>query len=394
MTNEVRREILLIKNGELALKGLNRGTFESVLIKNIRHSLAAAGKCTLRKAQSTIFVEPEDSSFDMDDACDRVSRVFGIAAFSRAAEVEKDMDAILRAAAEYLKEELSAVSTFKVEAKRSDKTFPLASPEICARAGEYLLDCYPHLKVDVHHPDSLVVIEVRDFGAYIHGAQLPGAGGMPVGTGGHAGLLISGGIDSPVAGYMMAKRGIKLHGIHFTSPPYTSDRAEMKVISLLEKVSRYAGRIPLAVVPFTRIQEEIKKHCPEELFTLIMRRFMMRIATVVAEHNNCGALVTGESVGQVASQTMAALACTDVASGLPVFRPVIGMDKEEIIAISRKIDTFDISIQPYDDCCTVFTPKHPRTRPKLDMLVKAEEKLNAEELIVQAVENVRWITVG
>ena len=393
-TDSPKREILLIKNGELALKGLNRGTFENVLMKNIRYALQPVGRCTLRKAQSAIFAEPQDEGFDMDRACDRVSRVFGIAAFSRARVMEKSFDSIMEAAVDFLHDELSSASTFKVDARRSDKTFPLTSPEICVEAGAYILERYPHLKVDVHNPQLLVVVEIRDFGAYVHGAQLEGAGGMPVGTGGHAGLLISGGIDSPVAGYMMAKRGIKLHGIHFVSPPYTSERAEMKVISLMEQLSLYAGRMELCIVPFTRIQEEIKKKCPEELFTVIMRRFMMRIATALADNAQCGALITGESVGQVASQTMAALACTDESAGLPVFRPLIGMDKDEIIAVSRKIDTFDISIQPYDDCCTVFQPRHPRTRPRLDMLRKAEEALCADELIAQAVNDTRKLMIG
>ncbi len=387
--NPSAREILLIKTGELALKGLNRGTFEAILMKNLRYRLRPLGPCTLRKAQSAIYVEPEGPAFDMDEACDRVAKVFGIAAFSRACVVEKEIGAICEAAACYLRDDLLAAKTFKVEAKRSDKAFPLQSPAICEQAGGYLLEKYPHLTVDVHHPELLVMVEIRDFGAYIHARQLPGAGGMPVGSAGRAGLLISGGIDSPVAGYMMAKRGVELCGIHFASPPYTSERAEGKVIALLEKVAAYAGHIDLHIVPFTRIQEEIQRSCPEDLFTIIMRRFMMRIATQIGQAEDCGALVTGESVGQVASQTIPALACTDAAAGLPVFRPLIGMDKEEIIAVSRRIDTFDISIQPYEDCCTVFTPRHPRTRPKLAKVVEAEAALDAEALIGEAVQNVR-----
>ena len=386
-------EILLIKNGELALKGLNRGTFESVLLKNLRRRLAPLGAFRLRKAQSTIYIEPESPSADLEEACDRVSRVFGISAFSRACLVDKDMDAVRRAAGDYLRPQLEAASTFKVEARRSDKTFPLTSPAICAAVGEALLAQYPHLTVDVHRPDLTVWVEIRDFGAYIHGAQLPGAGGMPVGTGGRAAVLISGGIDSPVASYMMAKRGIELDAVHFASPPYTSERAEQKVISLLERVSEYAGRMELHIVPFTHIQEEIGRLCPEELFTLIMRRFMMRNATEVARRRDCGALITGESVGQVASQTIPALACTDAAAGLPVFRPLIGMDKEEIISIARKIDTFDISIQPYEDCCTVFTPRHPRTRPKLSQVEAAEAALPADELIAEALAGIRRRTI-
>lgn len=386
-------EVILIKNGELALKGLNRGTFEEALLKNLRYRLKSLGSFTLRKAQSTVYIEPQDEDVDWDEVSERVATVFGISAFSRACVVEKDLDAIKAAAATYLEQSLSEARTFKVEAKRADKRFPLTSPEICAAVGGYLLEKNPHLTVDVHEPEMTVWVEIRDFAAYIHGPQLPGAGGMPVGTGGKAGILISGGIDSPVAAYMMAKRGIQLTGIHFASPPYTSERAEMKVISLLEKVGVYAGRMTLHIVPFTHIQEEIGRACPEELFTLIMRRFMMRIATRIAKSTECGALITGESVGQVASQTIPALGVTDAVADLPVFRPVIGMDKEEIIAIARRIDTFETSIQPYEDCCTVFTPRHPRTRPRIDEVEAAERALPVEELIDEAILGVRLIHI-
>lgn len=382
-------EILLIKNGELTLKGLNRGTFEAVLMKNLRWRLKRAGRFDLKKAQSAIYITPLDGEADLDEAVRAVSEVFGISAFSRARCVEKDLDAIARAAAVYLRERLTAAHTFKVEAKRSDKSFPLTSPQLAAEVGGYLLSRYPHLKVDVRHPEVLVMVEIRDFGAYIHTEQLPGAGGMPVGTGGRAALLISGGIDSPVAAYMMAKRGVELTAVHFASPPYTSERAEEKVVSLLTQVARYAGRMDLFVVPFTEIQEQIRDHCPEELFTLVMRRFMMRCAQTLAQRENCGALITGESVGQVASQTIPALACTDAVCEMPVFRPVIGMDKEEIIAIARRIGTFDISIQPYEDCCTVFTPRHPRTRPQKAMLEEAEQALAVDELVARAIEGTR-----
>ncbi len=383
------KEILLIKNGELALKGLNRGTFEAVLLKNLRYRLRPLGKFGLRKAQSTIYIEPLEAGTDLDEVSDRVAQVFGISAFSRAMVVEKEMGAILEGAASYLAEALQQARSFKVEARRADKSFPLGSPEICAQVGEYLLERFPHLRVDVHAPELTVWIEIRDFAAYIHAPQRAGAGGMPVGTGGRAAILISGGIDSPVAAYMMAKRGVELTAVHFASPPYTSERAEMKVVSLLEQVAAYAGRIDLRIVPFTHIQEEIQRKCPEDLFTLIMRRFMMRIAARVARSADCGALVTGESVGQVASQTIPALACTDAAADLPVFRPVIGMDKEEIIAIARRIGTFETSIQPYEDCCTVFTPRHPRTRPKLEMVEQAEEALDIETLIEEALAGIR-----
>ncbi len=393
MSNTTLKEILLIKNGELALKGLNRGTFEAVLVKNLRYRLRKLGQFTIRKAQSTIYIEPTTPDADLDAAVDAVSRVFGIAGFSRACVTEKDMNAIGEAAIGYLETELYGASTFKVESKRADKAFPFTSPEISREIGGKILEHYPHLRVDVHNPDITVYVEIRDFGAYVHAPQLPGAGGMPVGTGGKCGILISGGIDSPVAAYMMAKRGIELTGIHFASPPYTSERAEQKVIDLLKQVSTYAGRIPLHIVPFTHIQEEIQRNCPEEYFTLIMRRFMMRLACRIAKTQGCGALITGESVGQVASQTIPALACTDAVTDLPMFRPVIGMDKEEIVRISRKIGTFDISIQPFEDCCTVFTPRHPCTRPKVDAVAKAESVLDVDGLVEEALADVRVIRI-
>ncbi len=386
-------EILLIKNGELALKGLNRHSFEETLMRNLRWRLKPAGKFNIRKAQSTIYIEPMDDEADLDLAAERVSTVFGVAAFSRAKRVEKSMDAILEAVPAYLAQTLADAATFKVEAKRSDKSFPLASPEICAQTGAAVLERFPHLRVDVHNPDVLIMVEVRDYGAYIHTAQLPGAGGMPIGTGGRAAILISGGIDSPVAAYMIAKRGIALTAIHFASPPYTSERAEQKVVDLLTQVAQYAGRMSLCIVPFTHIQESIRDNCPEELFTLLMRRFMMRLASAVAKRENCEALITGESVGQVASQTIPAIACTDAVATLPTLRPVIGMDKEEIVTISRKIGTFDISIQPFEDCCTVFTPRHPRLRPTIEMLEEAERALDIEALEAEALAHLRFRTI-
>ena len=386
-------EILLIKNGEIALKGLNRRNFEDALMKNLRWRLRHAGDFHLRCAQSTIYIEPKDDYADLEEACECVSRVFGISAFSRARVTEKDMSVIQQTAAEYLGDRLSNCATFKVEAKRADKKFPYTSPEICREVGGYILSRFPHLRVDVHHPDLQIMVEIRDFGAYIHAEQIPGAGGMPVGTGGKAAILISGGIDSPVAAYMMAKRGIKLTGVHFASPPYTSERAEQKVISLLERVGRYAGHIKLHIVPFTHIQEEIKRLCTEEYFTLIMRRIMMRMEKRVARDEGCGALITGESVAQVASQTIPALAVTDALATMPVFRPVIGMDKEEIVAIARKIDTFELSIQPYEDCCTVFTPRHPCTRPKVAKVAEAESVLDIDALVEEAMAGIRIVEI-
>ena len=380
------KELILIKNGELVLKGLNRNTFEDTLVRNIRKKLNSLGNFQILRAQSTIYVEPLDDDFDMDIAISKVKKIFGIAAFSRACVCEKDMNDILEKSVEYFKDTLSDVKTFKVEAKRADKKFPFTSPQICAKLGEKLLESFNNLRVDVHNPDVTVMVEIRDFGAYVHSDQMQGAGGLPVGTAGRAAILISGGIDSPVAAYTMAKRGLELNAIHFASPPYTSPRAELKVRQLLEKVAEYSGTIRFAVVPFTEIQQQIAEKCNEDYFTLIMRRMMMRISEKLAEQRNCLALITGESLGQVASQTLPAIAVTESVINMPTLRPLIGMDKEEIVAISRKIDTFEISIQPYEDCCTVFTPKHPKTRPTIQQCIDAEAPLDIDTLVNNAVE--------
>ncbi len=384
------KEIILLKDGEIVLKGLNRRTFEDVLKKNIRHAISHLGGFEIKSAQSIIYVKPLSDDIDLDEACLKISRVFGIVSYSRAAICEeKTLESIIATAPVYLEKELKAVKTFKVEARRSDKRFPYKSPEICAELGGVILDKFPHLSVDVHNPDLIVNVEVRDFGAYVHGAAHKGAGGIPVGTSGNAAILISRCIDSPVAAYMMAKRGLKLTAVHFASPPYTSKRAEDKVVRLLRRVSRYAGKMTMYTVPFTKIQKTIKNECPEELFTIIMRRLMMQISSRIAADNDCTALITGESLGQVASQTIGALSCTDDAADLLVFRPLIGMDKQEIIDISYKIDTYDISIEPYEDCCTVFTPKHPRTRPVLKYVKEAQEKANFEPMIEEALANLK-----
>lgn len=388
------KEIILIKNGELALKGLNRNSFEDVLIKNMRKRISDLGCFEFTKSQSTIMVDALDEGVDLDEVTDRLSKVFGIAALSRACVCEKDFEQIKLVTADYLEEQLEDAKTFKVEAKRSDKKFSMKSPEICRELGSYLLSKFHNLKVDVHNPDIVVTVEVREKYAFVRGNNIKGAGGMPTGTSGRAGILISGGIDSPVAAYMMAKRGIELCAIHFASPPYTSELAEMKVMELLKRVARYSGVITTYVVPFTKLQEAIRDLCPEEYFTIIMRRIMMMISEKIAVTQNCSALITGESVGQVASQTMFALTCTDCAVNMPVFRPCIGMDKEEIIKISRKIDTFETSIQPYEDCCTVFTPKHPKTKPHIDEVLKAEAKLeNLDELIADAIANAKKVII-
>ena len=387
-------EIILIKLGEIVLKGLNRRSFEDTLIKNLRNRLSKAGKFNIKIAQSTITAEPQDAECDMEIACEIVGKTFGIAAYSRACKAEKNIGDIQRTAAEYLAQELEDAESFKVEAKRSDKKFELKSPQICELTGGYILEKYPHLRVDVRKPDITVTVEVRDFCAYIRGEAIKGAGGIPVGTGGKAAILISGGIDSPVAAYTMAKRGVELTAVHFASPPYTSQRAEEKVCRLLEIVSGYAGRMNMYTVPFTEIQEQIKEKCPEELFTIIMRRFMMRISERIARENDCSALITGESLGQVASQTIKAIGCTDIVCDMPVFRPLIGMDKDEIVVISRKIGTFETSIEPYEDCCTVFTPKHPRTKPVLKYVEQAENELDCEALTERALENLKLTRIG
>lgn len=378
------KEIILLKYGEIALKGLNKQSFESVLLKNVRHRLRLLGRFETRAAQSTIVVEPLEEC-DLDLVEERLSHVFGISTITRAAVAQKEMGDIARVALEYLADSLPLVSTFKVEAKRSDKTFPLKTPQICEEIGGLLLERFDNLSVDLHDPEYRVVVEVRDFGAYVHGVAHKAAGGMPVGSSGMGMLMLSGGIDSPVAGYMMAKRGVQLCCIHFESPPYTSERAKLKVLTLADKMTEYCNTFEVHVVPFTRIQEEIKRGCKEEYFTVIMRRVMMMVANRVAKARGCGAIVTGESLAQVASQTMQAIGCTDAASELPVLRPLIGMDKLEIVDIARKIDTFETSILPYEDCCTVFTPRHPKTRPVLEQIVREEEKLDLEPLIEEAI---------
>ena len=382
------KKVILVKNGEIVLKGLNRSTFEDILIKNMRRRLASVGQFTFRKSQSTIVAEPVDDDIDFDEAVSQVSRVFGIVGFSVAAVCEKDIEEIKRTTLEFLGDDLRNVRTFKVNGKRSDKKFPMTSPEIAAEVGAHILSNIHPLKVDVHEPELTVTVEVRDQ-VLIHGNQRKGAGGLPIGSG-KAALLLSGGIDSPVAGYMMAKRGLMLDAVHFVSPPYTSKRAELKVHALAKLVARYAGRIKLYVVPFTEIQEAIKDHCPEDMFTLIMRRLMMRIAQQIAVGDGCKALITGESLGQVASQTIDALHCTNAVATVPVFRPLIGMDKDEIIDIARRIDTFETSLQPFEDCCTVFTPKHPKTRPTVEMLEEAEAQFDFAPLVARAVKESRY----
>ncbi|MBQ7035304.1 MAG: tRNA 4-thiouridine(8) synthase ThiI [Clostridia bacterium] len=383
-------QLILAKCGEIVLKGLNRSHFDAILLKNLKSSINDLGRFDISLAQSTVYVRPLDDA-DMDEVFERTCRVFGFAAVCRAYMCEKTMDSIQNLARECLCDVLEEASTFKVEAKRSDKRFPLKSPEICREVGGTLLERFPHLRVDVHHPEVTVTVEVRDFGAYIHAVRVPGAGGMPYGSNGRACLLLSGGIDSPVAGYMMAKRGVQLTGIHFFSPPYTGERAKQKVITLAELMRAYCPGMKLLVVHFTEVQEAIRDHCKEEFFTVIMRRFMMRVAHALEKRTHSGALITGESLGQVASQTMDALRLTDSVTDSLILRPLIGMDKDEIVRISRKIGTFETSIQPYEDCCTVFTPKHPRTKPTLRDIEREEANLDIDALVAKALEGIEVI---
>lgn len=378
------KELIIFKEGEIALKGLNKSSFEDAFIRSLKHRFKPLGKFEYLKSQSTIYAIPQSDDIDLDAAVERGSKVFGAAALCRAAVVEKDFDVICRSALEYIKETAESVRTFKVEAKRSDKKFPMKSPEICTELGGRILDAYPQLTVDVKDPQMTVTVEIRDTAAYIHAGNIRGAGGIPVGTSGSAMLLLSGGIDSPVAAYMTAKRGVKLSAIHYVSPPYTSERARLKVERLCERLTPYCGDIAFYCVPFTEIQEALRDNCPEELFTIIMRRLMLEIAQRISSEKGIQALVTGESIGQVASQTMGAIVCTDAVCRMPVFRPVIGMDKTEIVEIARRIDTFDISIEPYEDCCTVFTPKHPKTRPVLAEVDAAQNGFDFEPLIAAA----------
>ena len=378
------KEILLCKYGEIVLKGANRKYFEDMLCREMKKRAKAYGDFDIYRAQSTIYIEPKDDLADVDGMFEAASKVFGIVAISRAAVCEKSMEDIAKVTTEYIPQFLEGKKTFKVEAKRSDKAFPLDSMEISREIGGVVLEACPRIKVDVHNPDVIVKVEVREFGAYVSAGQFKGAGGMPVGSNGRGLLLLSGGIDSPVAGYMIAKRGVRIDAVHFESFPYTSERAREKVLELARIVSEYAGDIYVHIVSLTHIQEELVKACEEDYFTLLLRRYMMTIAEKVARSHNCSALITGESLGQVASQTMQALGVTDACVNMPVFRPCIGMDKEEIVQISRKIGAFETSIQPYEDCCTVFTPKHPRTKPELEKVLAQENKLPFDELVEEA----------
>ena len=384
-------DMILLKQGEIVLKGLNRNSFEQKLLAIVRRRLKPYGAFRVYAIQSTVYVEPEDGACDMDGAFEALKTVFGIVALSRAAACEKDAAAISKKAREYLADDLARAKTFKVETRRSDKSFPMTSIELSQYVGGDIDDAFPQVKVDVHDPELVVHVEVRDRAAYVHSQPVPGAGGMPIGSNGSAVTLLSGGIDSPAASYMIAKRGVRLLPVHFFSFPYTSEAAKEKVVELAQKLTAYCGRMRLCIVPFTHIPEEIRDKCPESYFTILMRRFMMRIADRIAADNGCGAIVTGEDLGQVASQTMTALGVTEAVCTRPVLRPLIGFDKEEIIRLARRIGTFETSVLPYEDCCTVFTPRHPELRPTAAKAEAAEAALDVDALVEEAVRGAEHI---
>ncbi|MBE7092569.1 MAG: tRNA 4-thiouridine(8) synthase ThiI [Clostridiales bacterium] len=386
------RNMIIVKVGEIHLKGLNRPFFEKTLINNMKAALKKFEGVTVSISQSRIFVYNIDPK-DLDEALEKLSKIFGIHALSPAREFEKDIDLCIKNAVEMLEEAKITNATFKVKARRADKRFPIESPEIAAKVGAGILENMPNMKVDLHNPDMFIEVEIRDRGAYVYFEDVQAVGGLPIGTNGRAMLLLSGGIDSPVAGYMIAKRGVQLDGVHFYSFPHTSERAKEKVYELAQELCDYVTRLSVFVVPFTHIQEEIYDKCPDQFMTILTRRFMMKISERIARLRNCGALVTGESIGQVASQTMESLNCTDSAVNLPVFRPVIGMDKLEIMEIAKNIGTYETSILPFEDCCTVFTPRHPSTKPKLQEVIKAEQLLDEEALIDEAMQMVERIDI-
>lgn len=387
------RDIILLKQGEIVLKGLNKRYFEQKLAQNVKRRLAPFGEFEVSALQSILYVEPLTDDADVAAAAEAMTKVFGVASVAVAQGCEKTPEAIAAKAVECMGAEMRAAGSFKVETKRADKSFPMTSIQISQYVGGALADAYPGTRVDVHNPELTVNVEVRENRAYIHGAPLPGAGGLPVGCGGSAVALLSGGIDSPVAAYMIAKRGAHLIPIHFFSFPYTSELAKQKVLDLAGVLTGYCGRLSVEVVPFTHIQTEIRDRCPEEYFTLIMRRFMMRIAQGVADRNGAKAIVTGENLGQVASQTMEALECTQAVCRSPVLRPLIGFDKEEIVQRARKIGTYELSALPYEDCCTVFTPRHPRTRPRVEAVEEAESPLDVPALVAEALEGIERVKI-
>ncbi|MBR6523747.1 MAG: tRNA 4-thiouridine(8) synthase ThiI [Clostridia bacterium] len=384
-------EIILVKIGELILKGNNRSRFEDRLMVNIKHALRQTGSYRIWKSQGTMYVEPRDDASPILPAIEKVKKVFGITQISHAYVAPKDINEIYKVIVEKLADSLNNGKTFKVEAKRADKRFPMTSPEICREAGGVILKNFSHLKVDVKNPEITVIVDVRDEFAYIYCDKTQGAGGIPTGMGGKGLLLLSGGIDSPVAGWLMAKRGVELEAINFFSYPYTSDRAKEKVIALSEILQDYTGKMPLHIAPFTEIQMEIKEKCPEEQLTIIMRRFMNRISQKVAEKVGAKVLITGESLGQVASQTMQSMVVTSEVATMPILRPLVGLDKVEIINYARRIGSYDTSILPYEDCCTLFVPKRPDVNPRLDRILESEAHLDIDGLVNQSVKGIELI---
>ncbi|MDO5424707.1 MAG: tRNA uracil 4-sulfurtransferase ThiI [Eubacteriales bacterium] len=386
----------LIKYGEIGIKGKNRYLFEDALVKQIRHALKhVEGEFLVRKEQGRIFAESQ-GDFDYDEAVEALQRVFGIVGICPVLETDDNgFEELAATVLDYMKQVYPEGNyTFKVNARRARKNYPMESMEINSALGERILDAFPQTKVDVHHPEVLLNVEIRER-IYIYSKIIPGPGGMPVGTNGKCMLLLSGGIDSPVAGYMVAKRGVKIDAVYFHAPPYTSERAKQKVVDLARIVSRYSGPINLHVVNFTDIQLAIYEKCPHEELTIIMRRYMMRIAEHFARETGSLGLITGESIGQVASQTVQSLAATNEVCTMPVFRPLIAFDKQDIVDISLKIDTYETSIQPYEDCCTIFVAKHPVTKPNLNVIRGSETKLAdvIEELVQKAIETVETIWV-
>lgn len=378
------QEVILCKFGEVVLKGANRQSFESQLVKELRRRASPHGIFKIYFKQSTVYVEPLDEFCDMDGMYEAAKKVFGIVGVNRAAVCEKNMDSIMEMARAYLPEKLAGKKTFKVDAKRSDKRFPLKSPEISREIGGVILSTVRGIKVDVHNPDVTVTVEVRDDHAYIRAGQEPGAGGLPLRSAGRGLLLLSGGIDSPVAGCMMAKRGLEIEALHFESFPYTSERAREKVMQLAQEMCEFCSKIHVHVISLTHIQEELRDKCEEDYFTILLRIFMMRLSERCAREYKCHALITGESLGQVASQTLKAIEVTDSVVNLPVFRPCIGLDKNEIIIQARHYGTFDTSILPFEDCCTVFTPRHPKTQPKIEDVMRELAKVDVEALLEEA----------
>ena len=385
-------EVILCKFGEIVLKGANRQTFESALVKELRRRASPIGSFKIYFKQSTIYIEPLTENEDMDSMYEAAKKVFGIVGVNRAAVCEKNMESIVAKAREYLPEKLAGKCTFKVDAKRADKKFPLTSPEISREIGGVVLSTVRGIKVDVKNPEVTVTVEVRDEFAYIRAGQEPGAGGLPLRSAGRGLLLLSGGIDSPVAGCMMAKRGMEIEALHFDSFPYTSERALEKVMTLAQEMCEFCSKIHVHVISLTHIQEEIRDKCNEDYFTLLLRIFMMRLSERCAREYKCGALITGESLGQVASQTLAAIGVTDSVVNIPVFRPCIGLDKNEIIIQARRYGTFETAILPFEDCCTVFTPRHPKTQPKPELVMQELSKLDVEALLDEAYATMRTET--